>query len=113
MKSGKREITEGIDIRTQESIRTLGEKENYKYLGILEANTIKKVKMREKLRKEYIRWIRKLLKINHCSRKLITDSFYRKIHRTILKMDKVGTQVNEQEDDKVEDHSLGLTAKRY
>ena len=41
MKSGKREITEGIELPIMESIRTIGEKENYKYLGILEPDTIK------------------------------------------------------------------------
>ena len=43
MKSEKREITEGIEIPNQESIRTLGEKENYKYLEILEADNIKQI----------------------------------------------------------------------
>ena len=33
MKNGKKEITEGIELPSQEKIRTLGEKENYKYLG--------------------------------------------------------------------------------
>ena len=32
-------------------IRTFGKKETYKYLGILEADTIKQVEMKEKLRK--------------------------------------------------------------
>ena len=41
MKSGKRLITEGIELPNQVVIRTLGEKETYKYLGILEADTIK------------------------------------------------------------------------
>ena len=30
MKSGKRELTEGIELQHQERIRTLGETENYK-----------------------------------------------------------------------------------
>ena len=34
-----------------ESIRTLGEKKNYKYLGIFEVNNIKQAEMIEKLRK--------------------------------------------------------------
>ena len=32
----------------QERIRTFGEKENYKYLGILEMDTIKQVEIKEK-----------------------------------------------------------------
>ena len=48
MKSGKRHMTEGIELPNQEKIRTLGKKETYKYLGILEADTIKLVAMKEK-----------------------------------------------------------------
>ena len=39
MKSGKRHMTEGVELRNHVVIRTLGEKETYKYLGILEADT--------------------------------------------------------------------------
>ena len=49
MKSGKREITEAIELPNQERIRMLGEKENYMYLGILKADTIKHVEMKEKI----------------------------------------------------------------
>ena len=49
MKSGKRQMTEGIELPNQEKIRTLGEKETYKYLAILEADTIKHVEMKEKI----------------------------------------------------------------
>ena len=45
MKSGKRHMTEGIELSNQERIRTLGEMETYKYLGISKADTIKQVKM--------------------------------------------------------------------
>ena len=41
IKNGKRQMTEGIELTNQEKIRTLGEKKIYKYLGILEADTIK------------------------------------------------------------------------
>ena len=47
MKSGKRYLTDGIESPNQDEIRTLGEKETYKYLGILEADTIKQVEMKE------------------------------------------------------------------
>ena len=43
-------------------IKTLGEKGTYKYLGILDADTIKQVKMKEKNKKEYLRRTRKYLK---------------------------------------------------
>ena len=52
MKSGKRQIMEGIELLNQERIRTLGEKENYKYLGLLEANIIKQAKMKKKKKKK-------------------------------------------------------------
>ena len=41
MRSGKRKMTE-------EKLRTLSEKEIYKYLGILETDTIKPAEMKEK-----------------------------------------------------------------
>ena len=41
MRSRKRQMTEGVGIPNQEKIRTPGEKETYKYLGILEADTLK------------------------------------------------------------------------
>ena len=49
MKSRKRHMTEGTEIPNQEIIRTLGEKETYKYSEILETDTIKQVKMNEKI----------------------------------------------------------------
>ena len=48
MKSGKRHLTDGIELPNQDKIRTLEEKETYKYLGILEADTIKQVEIKEK-----------------------------------------------------------------
>ena len=44
MKSGKRYLTDGMELLNQDKIRTLGEKETYKYLGIFEADTIKQWK---------------------------------------------------------------------
>ena len=43
MQREKREITEGIELLNQEGTRSLWEKEPYKYLAILEADTIKQV----------------------------------------------------------------------
>ena len=40
-----------MELPNQYKIRTLGEKETYKYLGILEDDTIKQMKMKKKLRK--------------------------------------------------------------
>ena len=55
MKNGKRQITEGTELPNQERIKTLGEKENHKYFGILEADTIKQAEMKEKTTKDYQR----------------------------------------------------------
>ena len=41
MKSGKRHMTDGMEITNHDRIWTLEEKETNKYLGILEADTIK------------------------------------------------------------------------
>ena len=61
MKSGKRHMTEGVELLNQVVIRTYREKEIYNYLGILEADTIKQAEMKEKKLKEYLRRTRKLL----------------------------------------------------
>ena len=61
MKSRKRQITEGIELPNPKKIRTLEEKETYKYRGILEAGTIKQAVMKEEILKEYIWRTRKLL----------------------------------------------------
>ena len=62
-------ITEGIELPNQEKIRTLEEKKTYKYLRILEVDTIKQVEMKEKIfKKEYLGERRKLLKMKLYSR---------------------------------------------
>ena len=50
-KSGKQHLTDGLELPSQDKIRTLGEKKTYKYLIILEADTIKPEKMKEKTTK--------------------------------------------------------------
>ena len=48
IKSGKRFLTYGMELPNQDKVRKLRENETYKYLGILEADTIKQVEMKEK-----------------------------------------------------------------
>ena len=60
-----------MELPNQDKIRTLGEKETNKYLGILEADTIKQVEMKDKIKKEYLRRTRKLLETKLSSRILI------------------------------------------
>ena len=49
------QTTNGIELPNQDKIRTHAENETYKYLGILEADTIKQVEMKDKIQKEYFR----------------------------------------------------------
>ena len=60
-----------MELPNQDKIRTLGENETYEYLGILEADTIKQVQMKDKIQKEYLRGTRKLLETKLSSRNLI------------------------------------------
>ena len=62
MRSEKLQITEERELSNQEKIRTFGEKSTYKYLAILEAETIKQAETKEKIKNEYPRRTRKLLK---------------------------------------------------
>ena len=67
-KSRKPQMMEGTELPNQEKFRTLREKKTYKYLGILEADTIKEVEMKEK---ECLRRTRKLPETKLHSRNLI------------------------------------------
>ena len=49
MKSGKRHLTDRMELPNQDKIRTLREYESYRYSGILEADTIKQVEMKDKI----------------------------------------------------------------
>ena len=71
MKSGKGHLTDGMELASQDKIKTLGEKETYKYLGILEVDTIKQMEMKEKIKKEYLWRTKKLLETKLSSRNLI------------------------------------------
>ena len=71
MKSGKRQLTYGMELPNKDKIKTHAENETYKYLGILEADSIKQAKMKEKIQKEYLRRTRKLLETKLNSRSLI------------------------------------------
>ena len=53
MKRGKPQMTE-IEMQNHVKIKTLREKQTYKYLGILEAGNIKKVKIKKRKSKKYI-----------------------------------------------------------
>ena len=69
--SGKRYMMDGMELPNHDKIRTPRENKTYKYLPILEADTIKQVQMKDKIRKEYLRRNRKLLETKLSSRNLI------------------------------------------
>ena len=71
MKSCKRHLTDGIELPNQDKIRTRAENETYRYLGILESDTIKQVEMKNKIQKEYLKRTRKLLETKLNCRNLI------------------------------------------
>ena len=71
MKNGKPHLPDGMELQSQDKIRTPEENETYKYLDILEADTIKQVEMKDKIKKEYLRRTRKLLETKLSNRNLI------------------------------------------
>ena len=71
MNSRKIEPVEGIELQNQECRETLKEKKNYKYSGILEADTVKQGDMKETIRKEDFKQSRKLLETKLSSTHLI------------------------------------------
>ena len=110
MKSGKRHMTDGMELPNHDKIRTLGEKKTYKYLGILEADTIKQVEMKDKIQKEYIRKTRKLLETKLSSRNLIKgiNTWALPLIRysgTLLQVDQRWTKTNGSKNKKTNDHA--------
>ena len=71
MKNGKPYMTDGMELLNHDKIRTLEENEIYEYLGILEADIIKQVQMKDTIRKEYLRRTKKLLETKLSGRNLI------------------------------------------
>ena len=53
--------------------QTAWRNENHKYLGILDADTIKQAEMKAKVREKYLRRTRKLLESKFCIRNLIKE----------------------------------------
>ena len=54
MKSRKQQLTDGMEQPNKDNIKMLAENETYKYLAILEADTIKQVEMKEKIQKNIL-----------------------------------------------------------
>ena len=60
-----------MELPNQDKIRTLAENETYKYLGILEADIIKQVEIKDNIQNKYHRRTRKLLETKLSCRNLI------------------------------------------
>ena len=61
LKRGKLVMSDGIKLPDAKEIKSMNEGEGYKYLGIIEADEIKKKEMKEKVSNEYKRRVRKIL----------------------------------------------------
>ena len=61
IKGGKQHLTDGMEQPNLDKIRMLEENETYRYVGILESDTIRQAEMKEIFKKEYLRRTRKLL----------------------------------------------------
>ena len=62
MKRGKLSSTDGIVLPNGEAIKEV-EKDGYRYLGIPELDTFKEKEMKDKLKQEYLRRTRLILKL--------------------------------------------------
>ena len=89
MKSNKRQLTVRMELPNPDTIRTLGEKETYKCLCILEADTIKQVEMKENKLNEYPRRTRKVLGTKLSSKNLIKGCILRYIFGTLFEVDQI------------------------
>ena len=117
MKSGKRQLAEGMELPNKDKIKTLAENETYKYLGILAADTIKQAERKEKIQKEYLRRTRKLLETKLNSRNLIKgiNTWAAPLVRysgPFLKWTRDELKKNGPKNMKTNDNALGITSQR-
>ena len=100
MKSRKiRKKMKEMELPSKKHIRTLGKRGNYMYLGVLEVDTVTQTEMKEKIRKEHLRRIRKLL----CSKFHTWSVPFVRYSEPFLKMDKRASQTNEPQNKEVDD----------
>ena len=64
IKRGKKVEANGVNLPDEKKIRSLKEDESYKYVGVLEVEDLKRLEMKENLKKEYKRRVRKVLETN-------------------------------------------------
>ena len=61
MKKGKIVKSDGIQLPNNKVIKSLEERESYQYLGVLEADEVMVNELKDKVKKEYYRRVRKVL----------------------------------------------------
>ena len=71
MQAGKRVACDGIDLPNGQRIKEVDEN-GYKYLGVLEGASIKTKEMKELVRKEYLRRVRRVARSRLYAGNLIT-----------------------------------------
>ena len=109
-----------MELPNQDKMRTPREKETYKYLGILEADTIKQVEMKEIIKKEYHRRTRKQPETKLCCRNLIKGTntwaiLFVKFQGPFLKWTKEKLkQMNpKKKKKKINGHASGITSQKW
>ena len=115
IKNGKYEFTycEGMHLSLEKEIKEIYREEGYKYLGLLKADGVKDSMMKERLGKEYIGRIRKILKskLNGVKRKLAINSYAVAVIRHsagVIKWIKEELQKPRSKDKKVVDDIPGI-----
>ena len=113
MKSRKRQLISQIP----KKIRTLGEKENYKYLGILGMDAMKHAVIQGNDKKRLPLTKEKTSRNQALQRNLTKDKQLGcppcRLLRIILKIDREWTQTNGPEDKKVDDDTQSFTIGRW
>ena len=80
LRSGNQKKIEGIELPNKKQLKTLGKNGTYKYLVMLESDSIKQAEMKENIKIEYIKRMRKLFETKEYNRNLIKGIKTRDVH---------------------------------
>ena len=97
LKRGKQTFSEGISLPGTGQMKSIGEDEYYKYLGVLEADKINCEEMKSNTRKEYLRRVRKILETKLNSGNLIKAINFKPVnlkHIDRAQLHKVTSKIN-------------------
>ena len=73
MKKGKMANSDGIALPNKTTMKGLKEGDSYKYLGVIQVDGMKQLEMKEKVKKEYYRRVRKILETKLNDGNIITE----------------------------------------